>query len=77
MADSNLVTSGLFREVSVGTDSFRIEISRLEDDLGWTLEVVDRNGTSTVWDDPFDTDQGALDKDLRVIAEEGPDAFHD
>lgn len=77
MADPNLVVSGLSQEVSVGGETLRIEIYRLEDDLGWTLEVVDRNGTSTVWDDPFDSDQQALDEALRAIEEEGTSAFHD
>lgn len=77
MADPNLVISGLSQEVSVGGETLRIEIYRLEDDPGWTLEVVDRDGTSTVWDDEFDSDQAALDEALRAIQEEGPRAFHD
>ena len=29
---------------------------------GWILEVVDEYGNSTVWDDPFKTDDEALDE---------------
>ena len=37
----------------------------------WTLEVIDSEGTSTVWDDPFDTAEAALAEFRRCIAEEG------
>lgn len=33
-------------------------IYRLED-TKWTLEVVDAEGTSTVWEDEFETEDGA------------------
>lgn len=38
---------------------------------GWLLEVVDEFKNSTVWDEPFSTDQEALDEALRTIAEDG------
>ena len=38
---------------------------------GWLLEVIDEHGNSTVWDDPFQSDQDALDEALRTIEEEG------
>jgi hypothetical protein len=38
---------------------------------GWILEVVDGYGNSTVWDDPFTTDQDALDEVMRTIEDEG------
>jgi hypothetical protein len=41
------------------------------------LEVVDSDGTSTVWDDLFGTDQEALDEVFRTIKEEGLSAFRD
>ena len=36
----------------------------------WLLEVVDPQNTSHVWDDPFETDQQALDEALRALDEE-------
>jgi uncharacterized protein len=42
---------------------------------GWLLEVVDDYGNSTVWDDPFATDQGALDEVLKAVNEEGIDSL--
>ena len=38
---------------------------------GWILEVVDEYGNSTVWDDPFKTDDEALDEVLDTIEKEG------
>jgi uncharacterized protein len=37
----------------------------------WILEVVDEYGNSTVWDDPFDTDDEAYSEFRRTLAEEG------
>ncbi len=42
---------------------------------GWLLEVVDEYGNSTVWDDPFDTEQEALDEAMNTIDEEGINAL--
>ena len=41
----------------------------------WALEIIDAGGTSTVWDQQFDTDQEALDVALQAISEEGIEAF--
>ena len=38
---------------------------------GWILEVVDEEESSTVWVEPFDTDQAALDEVMRIVEEEG------
>jgi hypothetical protein len=37
----------------------------------WTLEVVDAQGTSTVWDDEFETDDDALAEFERTVRESG------
>ena len=42
----------------------------------WTLEVVDADGTSTVWDDEFETDDDAHAEFLRSIEEFGMLEFH-
>jgi len=77
MPDPNLVLSGAGQEVVVQGVSFRIEIFRLEHDDEWTLEVVDENGTSTVWDDTFRSDTEALDVAVTTIRSEGARAFRD
>ena len=44
-------------------------------DGGWILEVVDENDNSTVWDEPFDSDQSALDEVLETIEDDGIDSL--
>ncbi len=48
-----------------------VHIYKLEHDKEWVLEVVDENGTSTVWDDKFRTDRIAWKEFLRTIEKEG------
>ena len=47
-------------------------IYRLEDSK-WTLEVVDENNTSIVWQGEFDTDAEAYAEFLRSVETEGLD----
>jgi uncharacterized protein len=39
----------------------------------WILEVVDEENNSTVWDDPFLTDDEAFQEFQRTLEEEGFD----
>ena len=58
MPDPTIITSplsGPFTESGITVD---VQIYRLHD-TKWSLEVVDSKGTSTVWDDFFDTDEAA------------------
>ena len=58
MADPEVITSrhsGTFTKDDVTVE---VCICRLAN-TRWTLEVVDSGGTSTVWDDEFDTDDEA------------------
>ena len=48
-----------------------VHIIQLEGDKDWVLEVVDENGTSTVWDDKFRTDRIAWKEFLRTVDNEG------
>ncbi len=49
-----------------------VQIEIYEDGNGkWILEAVDEYNNSTVWDDPFETDQAALSEALKTIKEEG------
>lgn len=47
------------------------------DDSRWVLEVVNERGTSTVWDEQFDTDRAAFDAFTRTLDTEGLAAFED
>ncbi len=77
MAEPNIVYSGLSRKIVVGGLDFRVEIYRLEHEPHWALEVIDKDGTSTVWDEQFKSDQEALDEVLKAIRDEGAAAFVD
>jgi hypothetical protein len=52
-------------------------IYRLEHDPQWALEVVNENGTSTVWDNLFDSDEKASEAFELTLREEGISAFLD
>lgn len=41
----------------------------------WTLEVIDHEGGSTVWDELFDDDQDAYEAFERAVAEDGIQSF--
>jgi len=73
--EPNLVTSAKSRRVVVDGYPFSIEIGRLETDETWTLEVVDHEGTSHVWDDQFASDEEALDAAVEALETEGALAF--
>ncbi len=77
MPDPNIVNSGLSQRVCVEGHDFSIEIYKLEGGKEWSLEVVDEEGTSTVWDDLFNSDQAALDEVMKAIKEEGLAAFRE
>jgi hypothetical protein len=53
-------------------DRRTVQVEIYEDGSGgWLLEVVDEFNNSTVWDDPFNTDQAALNEVLETIEKEG------
>lgn len=68
--------SPLSGEVTRDGITVRVEIYRLvEGDRSWTLEVVDHEGNSTVWDDRFATDKDAYAKFYRTLEVEGIRSF--
>lgn len=73
--DPNLVTSGKSQRLSVDGYLFSIQIFRLETEKAWTLEVVDFEGTSHVWDDQFRSDEDARNAAIQAIDTEGAIAF--
>lgn len=75
--DPNIITSGLSRSVTQNGITVRVEIHRLENRPGWVLEVVNDKGTSTVWDELFETDDDADAMFRATLAEEGMSAFLD
>jgi len=77
MDEPNLIISSLSRSAAIGDASVRIEIVRLEGNPDWSLEVVDQQGTSLVWQEAFETDAVALSEALRAIEEEGAELFQE
>lgn len=73
--DPNIVTSGKSMRVIVDGLRFSIEIYRLETNSTWTLEVVDPENTSHVWDDQFASDAEARDAAVAAIESKGAAAF--
>jgi hypothetical protein len=75
--DPNLVTSGLSGAFT--KDGVRVElcIVRLENERLWSLEVVNADGTSTVWDELFHSDKEAYAEFEKTVADEGMKAFLD
>lgn len=65
-----LVDSPLSREITVTGHCLRVEIYGSRPDE-WYLEVVNEAGTSTVWDEPFPTDQAAWATLMETIEAEG------
>ena len=75
--DPNLVTSSLSRLFTHDGITVDLLIYKLEGGADWTLEVVNDKGTSTVWDDPFPTDDAAYATFLQAVADDGMTAFLD
>ena len=68
--EPNLIISELSQELSSGGKTVKVEIYRLEHETSWALEISDRFGNSTVWDDTFSTDAKALTEAKKAILEE-------
>ena len=76
--DPNIISSGLSQKVTRDGITVDVQIYRLEHDPKWALEVVNEKGTSTVWDDIFDSDDEAFAAFTLAVEEEGMEAFfHD
>jgi hypothetical protein len=73
--DPAIVFSDLSRPVTRAGLSVTVEIFRLEHEPCWHLEVVSPTGTSTLWDDAFESDDAAYAEFRRTADEEGLNAF--
>lgn len=75
--EPNLVTSSLSQVITRSGISVDVQIYKLEGGTEWTLEVINDKGTSTVWDDPFESDDAAYATFLSTVADGGMTAFLD
>lgn len=72
--DFEVVMSPLCQSVSSGGKTVQVDIYQ-DGNGGWILEVVDEHNSSTVWDEPFPTDQAALTEAKKTILAEGVGAL--
>ena len=77
MNEPNITTSSKAQKVLVEDHSISIEIYKLEGTSGWTLEVINDQGTSIVWDELLGSDDDALAIALETLDEEGLAIFTD
>ena len=77
MDDPEIIMSPLCREITADGTTIQVDIYRGENEPGWILEVIDEENASTIWDEPFDTDQEALNAVLEVIELDGIRSFLD
>jgi len=66
-----IIHSPLSRRIEGDDTYINVEIYRGEDDVAWILEVVDEENASTVYEEPFPSDQDALDEVLASIQKYG------
>lgn len=74
-SDPDVIYSKLCREITRDGITVRVEIYRVAGNPKWALEVVNELGSSTVWDELFETDAQALEAFEEVLADEGIGTF--
>ncbi len=71
MTDPKIIQSRFCTTIEAEGTSVEVSIYRLEDETEWTLEVIDENWNSTVWEDKFASDEDALAEAIATINTEG------
>lgn len=75
--DPKIVYSSRCTNFSKDGQTVEVNIFRIETESTWHLEVINEQNTSTVWDDPFDSDEEAYAEFLSTVEAEGMGAFED
>ena len=57
--DPKIIVSPLSCQFTQNGITIDVQIYKLEDGEGWSLELVDEENNSTVWEDLFPTDEAA------------------
>jgi len=73
--DPDVIYSRFCRHFTWDGHKLEVNIYRLSDRPGWQLEVINEEGTSTVWDDLFANEREANDAFQEALADEGIAAF--
>ena len=76
--DPKIIQSELTRTIEAEGTSVGVLIYRYLGKIEWTLEILDENGNTTIWDDKFATEEDALAEAIASIRTEGIWSFvHD
>jgi hypothetical protein len=75
--EPELIDSPLGWSIERNGRHLTVNIVRLATERGWSLEVVNDQGTSIVWEDLFDTDRDADAAFRNALAQDGFEAFLD
>lgn len=75
--DPEIIHSGLSGVITRDGITVRVDIYRLAHEQEWHLDVVNELGTSTVWDEPFDSEADAMAAFEQAVADEGMETFLD
>jgi hypothetical protein len=73
--EPELIESPLNWSIERGGRRLTVNMVRLASERGWSLEVVNDQGTSIVWDEQFDTDRDADAAFRNALASDGFEAF--
>ena len=69
--EPTIIHSPLERRIEDDGTFIQVHIYRGENEPTWILEVVDEEDASTLYDDPFESDQTALDEVMATIQKYG------
>lgn len=75
MPDPKIINSPFSQFVERDDQRVQVCIYRLESEPRWSLEIVARDDTSTVWDDLFENDSDAYAEVMNAIEEDGIASF--
>ena len=75
MTDAKIIDSPYARVIEKDGSRLAVHISRAETDDKWSLWIVARNGSLTVWYEMFASDEGALYQALKTIEQDGVTSF--
>ena len=66
-----IIMSPLSRQFSADGVTVDVAVYKIDRSIGWTLEVVDEDANSTLWNFEFSTDWAAWEAFEQAVAEEG------
>ena len=73
--DPEIEYSEWCQKISSGGKTLSVDIYRIKGTVGWSLEIVDEFGNSTVWDDLFESDAAAITEAKKSILEDTAGAY--